>query len=445
MEDINAVKRIHEFLKFGSVLGLERMNNLMDKLDNPQEDLKIIHVAGTNGKGSVCRYTYEILRNLGFSVGLFTSPYIEIFNERIEINGKYISNRDLEKYSDIVISKADEMIAEGYDSPTEFEIVTAIALLFFAEKKCDFTILEVGLGGRGDSTNIIKSPICCGITSISMDHTDILGDTIEKIAYEKAGIIKHNCPVVMGAGNPKAKKIIEEKAKEMEANLIDATESLPQLKEKSGFSCIFDVCIMGHKYSEVELSMLGLHQVENAIIALHIIETLKKENYFDKIIEEGKDFDFLVKDGLKKAIQIGRFEILNKYNDHGSPYIIIDGAHNIGGSEALKNSMKKYFKNKKVLMIVGILRDKAVDPVVKNFLEITKDFIVTEPENPRKLMAEEFSEVIKSQGGNVIIRKEPKEAVKLAISKKDNYDVILFSGSLYLIGEIRGEILGGLR
>ncbi len=187
---MDAISKIHEFLRFGTVLGLERMNALLSKLDNPQEDLKVIHVAGTNGKGSVCRYIYEALREAGYRTGLYTSPYLEVFNERIEMDGAYISDEDLEQLTNRVLEKVEEMTAEGLESPTEFEVVTAIAFLYFSEKKADYVVLEVGLGGRGDSTNVVKKPLASVITSISLDHTDRLGNTIGEIAAEKAGIIK---------------------------------------------------------------------------------------------------------------------------------------------------------------------------------------------------------------------------------------------------------------
>lgn len=437
MEKKTAIDKIHEFLKFGSVLGLERMETLMSKLGNPQDKLKVIHIAGTNGKGSVSRYTYEALRAMGYSVGLFTSPFLEVFNERIEINGKYISNIDLEKYTEIVLEKAREIVEEGGESPTEFEIVTAISFVYFADKNCDFTVLEVGLGGRGDSTNIIKNPICCAITSISLDHTDILGDSISKIAMEKAGIIKKNSPIVLGAKNEEARKVIISRAKEMDAPLIDTTSGKVNIKSESINSTVFDATVMGAYYDDVTISMIGTHQVENANIAIHILEILKSRGE----LSEASDFKENMKKGLLNAKQIGRFEVLSCKNN----YVIIDGAHNVGGSVALKETVNKFFKGKKILMVVGILKDKAVDDVVCNFLDITNDFIVTEPPNPRKLKSKDFARIFKAHGGNVIIENEPIEAVKKALEASKCYDLVLFSGSLYLIGLIRGEIINGLR
>ena len=193
---MDAVSKIHEFEKFGSILGLERMSSLMHELGDPQDDLRCIHVAGTNGKGSVCKYIYEVLQAQGYRVGLYTSPFLEVFNERIELDHQFISDEDLELYTDRVLEKVKVLTDRGEDSPTEFEVITAVAFLYFKEKDADFVVLEVGLGGIGDSTNIIKDPLVSVITSISFDHTDRLGNTLTEIAGNKAGIIKAGHPVV---------------------------------------------------------------------------------------------------------------------------------------------------------------------------------------------------------------------------------------------------------
>ena len=179
---IDVIDKIHEFNRFGSVLGLERMNILLEKLGDPHKDLRVIHVAGTNGKGSVCKFLEEGLSSCGYNVGLYTSPFIECFNERIRLGEKNISDEDLEGFSMKVLSAAEEMVAEGDDSPTEFEVVTAVALLYFAEKEADIVILEVGLGGKGDSTNVVDKPLICAICSVSYDHMDRLGNTIEELS-----------------------------------------------------------------------------------------------------------------------------------------------------------------------------------------------------------------------------------------------------------------------
>lgn len=219
--EINGIlNKIHKFCTFGSVLGLSRMEELCEKLSHPEENLNVIHVAGTNGKGSVCRYIYEVLRTSGYLVGLYTSPFITVFNERIEINGSYIDDEDLIYYSELVLNIAKEM----KEPPTEFELITAIGLKYFSDKKLDYVILEVGLGGRGDSTNIVKTPLISVISSIGLDHTDRLGNSLAEIAWEKAGIIKNNVPVISAVIPEKAKEVISRTAMMKSAEFIDTSE-----------------------------------------------------------------------------------------------------------------------------------------------------------------------------------------------------------------------------
>ena len=423
---MDAVNKIHDFLRFGSVLGLERMNVLLEKLGNPHKDLKVIHVAGTNGKGSVCRYIYEALREEGYSTGLYTSPFLEVFNERIELDGKYISDGDLETYTDAVLEKTEEMVSEGCESPTEFEVVTAIAFLYFKEKCADYVVLEVGLGGRGDSTNVVEKPLASVITSISFDHTDRLGHTIPEIAAEKAGIIKKNVPVIIGTARPDAVSVFEEKAEALNAPVYKARDIKYEIIEESLEVCEFSVRILDREYS-IGISMPGHHQIENAVTALYALLVMR-ENRSIKISDES------ILRGFRKAKQIGRFEVLES-----NPYIILDGAHNPDGTRALKETVLKHFKNKRILIIMGILADKEHE-LIDNMMDIGGDFVITEPDNPRKMKACDLASIIQEKGGNCVTVPEPYEAVKYALSIKENYDLLLFSGSLYLIGEIRGYL-----
>lgn len=422
---MGAVDKIHEFLRFGSVLGLERMNILMEKLGNPQEELKVIHVAGTNGKGSICRYVYQVLQAAGYKCGLYTSPYLEVFNERIEYNESYISDKDLDYYTEIVLEKTKEMVEEGYESPTEFEVVTAVAFLYFKEKKSDYVVLEVGLGGTGDSTNIIKAPLCCIIASISLDHTDRLGDTIAAIAREKAGIIKEGVPCVVSTDREDALAVFEEVCSDKNSKLYKSSEIEVKIQKINSFGSCFNCNIFDKSY-EIEISMAGKHQIQNAVAALYGLNLLINDN---KVIVNSKN----IKDGFRKAKQIGRFEIMRE-----NPYVIIDGAHNPDGSLALLNAIKNDFADKKILMVTGILADKDIDEVFDNFTQITSDFVATQPDNPRRLPAGQLCEILKKRGANCISFDAPEDAVNYAKSQYDNYDLILFAGSLYLIGMIRG-------
>lgn len=423
---MEAIDKIHEFQRFGSILGLERMTVLLELLGNPQDDLKVIHVAGTNGKGSICKYIYEVLQAGGYRTGLYTSPFLEVFNERIEFDGRYISDEDLDKYTKLVLAKVDEMIGAGNDSPTEFEVITAVALLYFKEKNCDYAVLEVGLGGRGDSTNVVKRPLACVIGSISLDHTDRLGDTIAKIAAEKAGIIKDGCPVVSGADNDDARAVISARAGELNAPYYDSTAIAYQKTRQTLEGCIFTTEILGKLYEDIEISMIGEHQIRNAMTALTAITLMMQE-------EKVKLTDEAIFRGMKKAKQIGRFEIMKR-----NPYVIIDGAHNPDGARALRETIAKQFSGKKILMVMGVLADKDVDSIVEIFAGVTKDFVATEPDNPRKMLAKDLAERLAAWGGRCITLRKPKDAVNMAKECYNNYDLVIFAGSLYLIGEIRG-------
>jgi dihydrofolate synthase/folylpolyglutamate synthase len=425
----DAIQKIREFEKFGSILGLERMNMLMEKLGNPQDGMKFIHVAGTNGKGSVCRFVYEILRENGYKAGIYTSPYIVEFNERIEFDGSYITDEDLQVCTNEVLEKVKELTDAGFDSPTEFEVVTAVAFLYFSKKNADYIVLEVGLGGRGDSTNIIKDPLVSVITAISFDHMDRLGNTIELIAGEKAGIIKEGRPVASNTNNSKATEVMKNVAKGLNAPLYDVTNLKRGNIKKAAGSYVFDAEINGTKYDGVEISMIGDHQIENALSALTAIEILRTNDLVK--LEKEKIYS-----GLKKARQIARFEILKE-----KPFFIIDGAHNEQGAEVLKKTMQEHFADRKVLMITGMLADKDVDAILGHFCEIADDFIVTEPKNDRKLPAEVLRKQIVSAGKNCFAIPDPVEACKEALKLKDKYDVILCAGSLYMLGTVRSVLL----
>lgn len=421
----SAVEKIGQFDKFGSVLGLERVRELLKRLGNPQKDLKIIHVAGTNGKGSVCRFIYEILRKAGYDTGIYSSPYLTVFNERIEFNGEYISDEYLDKYADKASKAAAQMCAEGLLSPTEFDVVTAIGFMYFAEMKADFVLLEVGLGGTGDSTNVIEKPEITVISSVSLDHTDRLGDTVEKIAAEKAGIIKDNIPVVSGVDIKGAQNVIAKKAAEKNAPLIEVKEDNCHVTEESIYGSVFDCDILGKKYKEMKISLAGRHQVRNAAVALTAVELLRKNG-----IIKATDKD--IYEGMEAAKNKGRFEPIGK-----NPVYILDGAHNQAGMESFVRTVKEDLAGYHLLTVVGILADKAIDDIMKNLSKIDGDFIATEPNNPRKLKKEEMGSVLKEYNLNVLCEAAPQQALEYVKDIEEHYDGVLFVGSLYLIGEIR--------
>lgn len=419
------IDRIHEFNRFGMVLGLDRMEELLRRLGNPQDDLKVIHVAGTNGKGSVSKYLEEGLSACGYKMGLYTSPYIETFNERIRYDGADISDEDLEYYGQKVVSAAEAMVADGLDSPTEFEVVTAIAFLYFAGRQADITILEVGLGGIGDSTNVVKHPLASVITSISYDHMAQLGSSLAEIAVNKAGIIKTGCPVIANVPQRDAAKIIARKAYAMGSRLYDISGIHAAVFDETPFSQKVSMELYEKSYSDVEISMVGRHQAENLKTALATLEILRKSGAV-KLDREA------LYEGLKRARQPGRFEVISE-----DPVVIIDGAHNEAGAQALQETMAQHFAGKKILLVAGILADKEIDSIVKFLTKITDHIIVTEPDNPRKLAAEKLAEHVADFGVAAEVVSDVEAAVHRAKALADGYDVILFAGSLYLIGDVR--------
>ena len=338
-----AIEFIHSTYKFGSKLGLDRIKRLMELLDNPQNSYKIIHVAGTNGKGSTCSLIHDVLMDAGYKTGLFISPYLEEFTERIQINKNHIDKESLSRITSLLKDKIDIMISEGYDHPTEFEVVTAIGFKYFQEQNIDFLVLEVGLGGRFDATNVINKPLVSVITSISYDHMEQLGDTLEKIAFEKSGIIKDSSNVVIYPQSENITSVIKDVAINKNATIYEAS---PQNIEKVKS----DITGQWFKYlkndvfnlPELKINLLGSHQILNALTALLALEIIKSEGY---IIRNEN-----IKNGFLNCRFPGRFEIINK-----NPLIILDGGHNIDGINQFVKTVKEYFLNKKIIFFATLL------------------------------------------------------------------------------------------
>jgi dihydrofolate synthase/folylpolyglutamate synthase len=353
--------------------GLERIKLLCDALGNPESKLKFIHVAGTNGKGSFCAMLESILRNAGYKTGLFTSPYIKVFNERMQVNGKMIGDDELAEITAYVKPIADSM----KDKPTEFELITAIGFEYFKRNVCDVVILEAGMGGRLDSTNIITTPVLSVITGIALDHTAFLGDTVEAIAKEKAGIIKDGIPVLYGGRDESARAVIEDTAKEKNSEFFTVEHSNLLIKKTSLEGTLFDF----NGYKDMRVSLLGTYQPENACAVLSAVDILKKQGF--NVSKES------IKAGLLTAKWPARFEILCR-----DPLIIFDGAHNPQGIDASVESIKTYFKDKRVLVMTGVLKDKDYYYIARRLKEVTDTAFVFTPENPRALSKEEYAGVL---------------------------------------------------
>ncbi len=395
MTAAEAIEYVHSISWTFCKPGLERISALCEALGNPQDSLEFIHVAGTNGKGSLSSMLDSALREAGYKVGLFTSPYILEFNERIKFNGENIPDEDLARIVERVKIHADKM----QEKPTEFELITAIGFEYFKEQGCDYVILECGMGGRLDSTNIIKTPVLSVITGIALDHTAFLGDTVEKIALEKAGIIKDGIPVLFCGASQSAADIIAGVAKERGAEFL-RPQGEPEIREMSLDGTTLDY--LG--YENVKINLLGEYQVKNARNALEALEALRSRG----VKLEKRD----IINGLAKAKWPARFEIINK-----DPLMIFDGGHNPEGVEAAVESVKRYFGDEKLYVITGVMADKDYNYIAGRISEVADRVYCLTPDNPRALKAEKYAEVFASMGVEAQSFSSVEEAVKTAIEE----------------------------
>lgn len=419
-----ALDYIHGTLRFGSKPGLETIGLLAEKLGNPQDDLKFIHVAGTNGKGSTCAYIASMLQAQGYKTGLYISPYVEVFNERIQINRQYIKDEDLAWAVEKVKEKADEIISEGLRSPTEFELVTATALLYYKKEKCDFVVWETGLGGRFDATNIVRNTLCAVITNIGFDHTAILGNTLAKIAFEKAGIIKEGTDVVLYDQSDEVKNVIRKVCEEKHANLfvVDFNDI-----------CITESSIKGYEFDKgshtgLRITLLGEHQLKNASVAIKVCEILQKQGI--KISEES------VRIGLMKTRWQARAEVIRE-----KPLIIVDGGHNPQCAESLRDLLKKHFPETRPVFLYGSLVDKDYQSVSEILFQNAKQVITISTKGERGLSAHDLAKTVNRYCNQVFPHDTIKEAVEFCKNNSSEEDVIVVFGSLTFLAEIRKEII----
>ena len=418
-----AMKYITEVGNFGSNYGLERTYKLLEYLDNPEKDLKLIHIAGTNGKGSTTSMITEILIGAGYKVGMYTSPFIEEFEERIQINRNNIPKEILATLMDEIKIAVDKVIEDGYNHPTEFEIITVLMLLYFKKENIDFGVIEVGLGGTLDSTNVI-TPILQVITSISFDHTNLLGNTLEEIAGEKAGIIKKEIPTVIYPQQEEALKVIKNKCLEMGSDLYIANNENLKFENVVNRDKPYQLLKYNNEI-DILLPLLGEHQIINLSVAMKAIEVLNNRNITD--ISVGS----IVK-SIKNVTWKGRLEVLSN-----NPYVVIDGAHNIQGIETLSRNIKKYFKYNNLYLILGILADKDVDEMVKVITPMAKKVYAVTPNSIRAELAEDLKNEIIKYNENCQAYDDYKEAYLSALNNADENDLVLASGSLYMTGDMR--------
>lgn len=422
LDEFDAVAYINEPRWRAMSLGLDRIYELLDRLGNPHESLKFVHVAGTNGKGSTCAFMASILQKAGYKVGLFTSPYIEFFEERIRINGKPISSSDLCAVT-LQVREAAEAMEEH---PTEFELMTAVAFLYFAQNACDIVVAEVGLGGRLDSTNVIKTVEVALLAPISYDHCALLGNTLTEIAGEKAGIIKPAISVVSAVQDYEAAQVIKAVAAENKASLSFVDETQIQGTPDS----------FSYKGVEnIHLSMAATYQCSNAALAIEGCKALRRKGW--KISDEA------IHAGLKSAQWAGRFEVV-----HTKPDIVIDGAHNIHAARQLVKELDNRYPLRRILFCMGVMADKDHKAMLELYAPIAKAFVCYAPLLDRALSAHKLaveamqalacmSEEDHGQGCLVQVAISPADAVHRVLSLATEYDVICFCGSLYGIADVK--------
>lgn len=419
-----ALSWIHGRLRLGIKPGLKRMEWLMKKLDHPEKALKAIHVGGTNGKGSTVTYIRSILNESGLTVGTFTSPYIEHFNERISLNGMSITNEELVELVKLIKPLAEALEKTPLGSPTEFEVITAMAIYYFARiQPVDVAIFEVGLGGRFDSTNVLQ-PIISVITTIGLDHMQILGDTIEEIANEKAGIIKKHTPLVTAAKQKSVQDIFKTKAAEQHAEIWVLGEDW-ETKEIESLEVgeRFSLSSKAFLFKDVEISMLGRHQIDNAALAIMAIQLLQEQGAL--VVKEEH-----VRMGLKHAFWPGRLEIIRQ-----EPYVILDGAHNEQGMKALVETVNRRYSKKSIKVVFAALIDKDASEMLASLETIPGDLYFTQFDFPRAAKAEALLQLTQTKTAK--INENWQELLSSLYQNLEKNEVLLVTGSLYFISQCK--------
>ncbi len=415
-----ALTYIHSVCWKGSIPGLSRTQELLRRLGNPEKKLKFVHIAGTNGKGSTASMTASILRKAGYRTGLYTSPYIFRFNERMNVDGEDISDQELADITEYVKPHAETM----EDHPTEFELVTVIAMEYFARHKCDIVSLEVGLGGELDSTNVIDPPEVAVICNLGLEHTEVLGNTIEEIAEAKAGIIKAGCHVAAYRNEPKVEAVYARKCLEVGAKLhfADFDSLMPHSHGFEGqrFDC-------GSR-KDLFLPLLGEHQLKNAAVVLTVMDCLKERGW--SISEEN------IRQGLRDVSWPGRFELLRR-----NPDFIVDGGHNPQCLEALAKNVRDYLAGREITALTGVMADKDYSHMYATMAPYVTRFVTVTPNNPRAMEAADLKKVLEPFGKPVTACDSVPAGVETAMEQAGPQGLVLAFGSLYMVGDIRDTVL----
>ena len=411
-----ALTYIHSICWKGSRLGLGRTRELLQKLGNPEKRLKFIHIAGTNGKGSCAAMLSSILEAAGYRVGLYTSPFINRFNERMQINHQCIPDGELAELTAYIRPFADGMA----DPPTEFELITALAMVYFARHQCDIVVLEVGMGGELDSTNIIDVPEAAVIMAMGLDHVKELGPTMADIARAKAGIIKEGGRVVSYGGNPEADAVIAAACREKNASL-----------RQPDFAAIVpgDFSLEGQSFSykgwhDLRIPLVGAYQMKNAAVVLETVEVLRQRGWHIS--------DEAVVQGLKNTRWPARFEVLRR-----DPVFIVDGGHNPHGIRATAESLQRLFPGKKFTFVTGVMADKDVESILGLIVPLADQFFTVRPDNPRAMSAQELAERIRAMGAKATPCESVADGVARAVAAEGKDGVACALGSLYMSGDVR--------
>ena len=410
MTDMEAVELIHQRAWVGQKPGLERIRRLLGRLGNPQEKLTFVHIAGSNGKGSTAAMLASVLTAAGLKTGLYTSPHLWRFHERFQVDGVPIPGEELVEIAVQVLAAAED--------ETEFELMTAIGMVHFLRSKCDIVVLETGLGGRLDSTNIIPPPEAAVITHIGLEHTELLGDTLDKIAAEKAGIIKEGCSVVLYEQGFDLYGLFEEICRFRYSRLALA-----------GSPVVLSSGLEGQTFTyrgsgPYHIALLGEHQISNAAVVLETVKVLRQRGW--EISEAA-----LVR-GLEEARWPGRLELA-----WNSPNVILDGGHNPQCMEALARSLRGLYPEKKLLFLTGVLADKDYPAMMGELLPLAKEFFTITPDSPRAMSAQELADYLRGRGGRAAPCGTVREALDQALAAAEPQDVVCVTGSLYMIGEVR--------
>lgn len=415
-----ALAYIHSYGWEAHVPGLGRIRELLRRLGNPQRKLKFIHVAGTNGKGSVCACLASVLETAGYQVGLNTSPHLERFHERIRVNGEEISGEDLGAIMDRVCPAAEDMP----EHPTEFELITAAALLYFLERRCDVVILETGLGGALDASNVIDTPELAVLTAMGMDHAALLGPTLREIAAAKAGIIKPGGTVVSRGGCPEADEVFRRTCRERGASLIELDLSRLTVRRLNLEGALFDFA----PWEGLTIPLAGAYQAENAALALTALEALGEKGW--RIPEDA------VRRGLAAVRWPGRFEVLGR-----DPVFLLDGAHNAHGMRAAAESLETLFPGKRLTFLLGVLADKDAGEMLDRLAPLAERVFVLRPDSPRAMDPAALCALLTERGVEARPCASVEAGLEAALAETDRDGVICALGSLYLCGEVRSAWL----